>query len=130
MRSKSVEELENDYWKEPKKFPTVLVKRCHGYRKIPLDQMTTEQVRTLISQEIGVECLIGLAIEKLERNVLEEGDLYPGDLLKAVCKLPTRFWDEYSSELLALKKIITSNSELIQSELGEKELNRINESVQ
>ena len=74
--------------------------------------------------------MIGLAIEKLERNVLEEGDLYPGDLLKAVCKLPTRFWDEYSSELLALKKIITSNSELIQSELGEKELNRINESVQ
>ena len=74
--------------------------------------------------------MIGLAIEKLERNVLEEGDLYPGDLLKAVCKLPIRFWDEYSSELLALKKIITSNSELIQSELGEKELNRINESVQ
>ena len=129
LNFKSVEELENDYWEEPEEFPIGLVKRCHEYRKIPLNQLTTEQIRALISQEIGIKYLIGLAIEKLKRNVLEEGDFYPGDLLKAVSKIPSGYWNEHSSERMILKESIEFNAELIQNELGENEFNRIIEGI-
>ena len=62
MQSKSIEQLENDYWKEPPEFPTNLVKRCFEYRKIKVSELTIEQIRLLISQKIGIEFLIGIAL--------------------------------------------------------------------
>ncbi len=67
MQSKSIEQLENDYWKEPAEFPTNLVKRCFEYRKIKVSELTIEQIRLLISQKIGIEFLIGIALENLNR---------------------------------------------------------------
>ncbi|MEK6482619.1 contact-dependent growth inhibition system immunity protein [Catalinimonas sp. 4WD22] len=125
MRTKSIEELENDYWKDLKEFPTGLVKRCYEYRKIPLRQLTTEQIRTLISQQIGLKFLIGMAMEKLGQNVLEEGDLYKGDLLETVSKVPSELWDKHPTERQILNEIINANSSLIRDELGEKEFDRI-----
>ena len=125
LRTKSIEELENDYWKDLEEFPTGLVKRCYEYRKIPLSQLTTEQIRTLISQQIGLKFLIGLAMEKLEQNILEEGDLYKGDLLETVSKIPSEFWNKHPTERQILNEIINANSSLIRDELGEKEFDRI-----
>ncbi len=129
LNFKSVEELENDYWEEPEEFPTDLVKRCYEYRKVPLDQLTTEQIRTLISQGIGIKSLIGLAVEQLKQDVLKEGDFYPGDLLEVVSRIPFGYWYNYPSERLTLKGIVESSSELITNELGEKKFNQINESI-
>ena len=49
----SIEELEKDKWKEPDFFPTDLVEKCFKYRKIPVKDLTTEQLRTLIGQNMG-----------------------------------------------------------------------------
>ena len=127
LRSKSIEELENDYWKDLKELPTGLVERCYKYRKIPLYQLTTEQIRTLISQQIGLKFLIGIVMEKLGQNVLEEGDLYKGDLLETVSKIPSEFWDKHPIDRRTLDEIINANSRLIRDELGEKEFDRIKE---
>lgn len=129
MQSKSIEQLENDYWKEPSEFPTNLVKRCFEYRKIKVTELTIEQIRLLISQKIGIEFLIGIALEKLEQNIIVEGDLYEGDLLDSVSKVSTEFWNKNSTEFLNFKNIFESNKEKIISELGEKEYNRISERI-
>jgi hypothetical protein len=129
MQSKSIEQLENDYWKEPSEFPTNLVKRCFEYRKIKVSELTIEQIRLLISQKIGIEFLIGIALEKLEQNIIVEGDLYEGDLLDSVSKVPTEFWNKNSTEFLNLKNTFESNKETIISELGEKEYDRISERI-
>ena len=129
MQSKSIEQLENDYWKEPSEFPTNLVKRCFEYRKIKVSELTIEQIRLLISQKIGIEFLIGIALEKLEQNIIVEGDLYEGDLLDSVSKVPTEFWNKNSTEFLNFKNIFESHKEKIISELGEKEYDRISERI-
>ncbi len=117
MRSKSLEQLESNFWGPPE-FPSELVKNCHKYRKIPIKDLTTEQLRLLISQSIGVDHLITLGIEKLELNVLEEGDFYPGDLLNAISTLSAEFWDTHQVEFQDLKRIVSRNSDLIKNEFG------------
>tara|TARA_R100000935_G_scaffold15037_7_gene29874 strand:+ start:309 stop:722 length:414 start_codon:yes stop_codon:yes gene_type:complete len=129
MLSKSIEQLEKDVWKNPSEFPTDLIEKCYRYRKISIAELTNEQIRLLISQKIGTEYLIGIALEKLERNILTECDFYEGDLLVAVSSLPTEFWNENKTEFLNFKNIVELNSELIKNELGEKKFDRINEKI-
>ena len=129
METKSIEQLEKDIWKNPSEFPTDLVEKCYRYRKISIAELTDEQIRLLISQKIGIEYLIGIALEKLERNILTECEFYEGDLLVAVSKLPTEFWNKNQTEFLNFKNLVELNSELIKNELGENEFDRINEKI-
>lgn len=108
MNTKTVEQLENNYWAELDEYPTDLVKRCHEYRRVPLNQMTVEQMRTLILQKIGVQYLLPKSMSILRENLLVEGDCYPGDLLYAVSRLTIDDWknyEEYRKELLHLVEI-------------------------
>ena len=125
METKSIEQLEKDIWKNPSEFPTDLVEKCYRYLKISIAELTNEQIRLLISQQIGTEYLIGIALEKLERNILTECDFYEGDLLIAVSSLPTEFWSQNQSEFQNFKKLVELNSELIQNELGEKKFDKL-----
>lgn len=126
---KSIEQLENDYWPEPIKFTSGLVDNCHKYRKIPINELTIEQLRLLISQQIGLKYIIELGISELDKNILAEGDFYEGDLLIAISTLPTEFWNENKTEFLTFKNMVERNSELIKLELGEKKFDRINENI-
>ena len=129
MESKSIEQLENDYWKDEIEFPSNLVINCHKYRKIPIKDLTIEQLRLLISQKIGIDYLTEIAIEKLEQNILAEGDLYEGDLLEAVLGLPTEFWTDKQTEFRTLQSLVERNSEQIKIEFGEKKFDRINDKI-
>ena len=129
METKSIEQLEKDYWKEPSEFPTDMVKKCYQYRKISIAELTDEQIRLLISQQIGTEYLIGVALEKLEQNILTECDFYEGDLLVAVSGLPTEFWTEKQSEFRTFKNLVELTRELLKTELGEKKFDRINDKI-
>ncbi|MCM4174268.1 hypothetical protein DHD32_22640 [Arenibacter sp. TNZ] len=127
METKSIEQLEKDVWKNPFEFLTDLVEKCYRYRKISIAELTDKQIRLLISQKIGIEHLIGIALEKLERNILTECDFYEGDLLIAVSSLPSEFWNENQTELLNFRTIMGRNSELIKNDLGEKKFDQLNE---
>lgn len=127
--SKSIEELENDYWKEESEFPTNLIKRCFEYRKIKVSELNIEQLRLLISQKIGIEYLIPIALEKLKQNIIIEASIYKGDLLDAVSKVPTEFWVKNSSDFQVFKKIVETKKETIKTELSEKEFDRITERI-
>ena len=129
METKSIEQLEKDIWKNPSKFATDIIEKCYRYRKISIAELTNEQIRLLISQKIGVEYLIGIALEKLGRNILTECDFYEGDLLIAVSSLPTEFWNDNKTEFLTFKNIVERNSELIKNELGEKKFEQIIEKI-
>ena len=129
MTSKSIEQLENDYWKEPSEFPTGLVERCYKYRKIPLTNLTIEQIRTLVSQNIGLKHLIGLTLIKLEQNILAKGDFYEGDLLIAASHISRNFWNQHSTEYKKFKNLVESKSEVIKTELGQKKYDGILERI-
>ena len=92
-RTKSLEELEKTKWAEPE-FHSYLVETVHKSRKIPVCELTIENLRVLISQSVGLVFLMPLAIERLRERPLVEGDLYPGDLLCSVLKVNPDFWDQ------------------------------------
>ena len=125
METKSIEQLEKDSWKEPSEFPTEIVEKCHRYRKISIAELTNEQMRLLISQEIGIDHLIGPILRRLEQNILAEGNLYKGDLLVSISRIPSKYWAKYESEFHFLKEIVDLKSDLIKPELGEKGLDRL-----
>ena len=115
-RQKSLEVLENNKWPDEKEYPTGLVKRCHEYRKIPVDKLTVGELRTLIGQNIGLKYLIPLAIDLLTTDVLIEGDFYPGDLLESVLKIDKKFWTQNLNLKEQLVDLINLNEGKIKSE--------------
>ncbi len=89
--SKSIEELENKVLGKPD-FDSHLVVECYRLCKVPLSELTVENLRMLIGQQIGLIYLVPLALEILVKDPFVEGDFYKGDLLKNVSELPSEFW--------------------------------------
>jgi hypothetical protein len=71
---------------------SALAKTCIALYEKPLKDFTVENLRVMIGQNIGLEYLIPLAVELLEKNPFVEGDFYPGDLLSAVMQVEPGFW--------------------------------------
>ena len=90
----TLEQLENDYWGPPPENDSYLITRCHQLRGKDLDFFAIEDLRILIGQNIGNKYLIPMAFDKLEINLLAEGDFYPGDLLQSVLFAEDSYWKE------------------------------------
>jgi hypothetical protein len=89
-------QLEKDDWGEPP-YDSFLVTECHRLRNVSLRDLTVENLRILIGQSISLEYTVPLALEQLSRDPMASGDLYPGDLLKAVSSIEDDFWARHSS---------------------------------
>ena len=70
----------------------------------------------MIGQNFSLDYLIPLAIEKLNEDILAEGDLYKGDLLLAVVNSQPDYWDKSPRQKQELLELISRNKELIKSE--------------
>lgn len=114
-KSKTLEKLENDYWKKPD-FDSYLVITCHELRKKPLKEFEAEDLRIMIGQSIGLNYLIPIALEFLNWNIFTDGDFHKGDLLKAVLKVEAVFWKEEKKMFKEFKRIIKDNENLLQKE--------------
>lgn len=106
-RQKNLETLENKIYPSLKADEgSYLIKTCNALRKKQLLDFTTEDLRIMIGQGIGLEFLIPLAIETLTENLFAEGDMYEGDLLKTVLNVDTQFWDGHKIYWQSLNDII------------------------
>lgn len=90
-RNQSLQELEGQDWGEPS-FSSHLVRACYALRRKPLCDFTIEDLRIMVGQNIGLDYLIPIAIEQLQRDPLAAGDFYPGDLLEKVLQVQADFW--------------------------------------
>ena len=88
----SIEQLENAIWSEPN-YPSGLVTKCHALRKIPISEMSAEDMRLLIEQKIGLPFLVPIALEILLDDPMCAGTFH-GDLLLCVLRVDTSFWNE------------------------------------
>ncbi len=106
-RQKSLESLEKKTWPALRSDEgSYLIKTCNSLRKKQLQDFTTEDLRIMIGQEIGLYFLIPLAIETLTNDLFAEGDMYEGDLLKNVLEVDTKFWDDNKNYWQQLNEII------------------------
>ncbi|HEY5913156.1 MAG TPA: contact-dependent growth inhibition system immunity protein [Verrucomicrobiae bacterium] len=91
LLAKSLQELEGDFWGPIGAGETHLIRECLRLRKVPLSQLTDSNLRLLIGQQIGLQHLVPLALERLKTNPWSDS-LYPGDLLAAVLRVDAEFW--------------------------------------
>jgi hypothetical protein len=89
-------QIEGDDWGPPP-YDSHVVTECHRLRHVPLRDLTVENLRLLIAQGISLTHTVPLALEQLLKDPMVSGDLYPGDLLKAVQGIPEDFWAQHPS---------------------------------
>ncbi len=101
MDDRTLEELDGTHWDEPDANATSLVKACHRLRKVPVRNLSNDDLRLLLGQQIGAEWLVPIALARLSEEPLA-GDLYPGDLLTAVLRTDPRHWEVHAEDLASL----------------------------
>jgi hypothetical protein len=92
---RSLQQLERDDWgdpDDPKVAPTPLISTCLRLRRKPLGDLTVEDLRILLGQQVSPAHLLPLAIDQLRADPLAQGDLYPGDLLSNVLSQAPEVW--------------------------------------
>ncbi|MGW7532409.1 contact-dependent growth inhibition system immunity protein [Amycolatopsis sp. NPDC054798] len=92
---RTLEEIEGESWGDAPEDESYLVRTVHRLRRKPLGQLTVEDLRILLGQNVGTEHILPLGLRKLEKDPLAEGDYYPGDLLVAAMKLPVESWAKH-----------------------------------
>jgi hypothetical protein len=113
---KSLDSLEKVTW--PSIDPnegSYLITTCHKLRKKQLKEFTTEDMRIMINQNIGLKFLIPLAIQTLQQNILAEGDYYEGDLLKSVLTSDLNYWREYQDNWQTICELMDKQSDFLKS---------------
>jgi hypothetical protein len=96
MMRRTLDEVDGA-WGDAPPDATGLILRCYALRRKPLEDLTVEDLRLGIGQEIALRHLMPLAIRVLELNPLAEGDMYRGDLLNAVLNVGADFWEANQS---------------------------------
>lgn len=64
----------------------------HALRRTPIGELSVEDLRLLVRQNVGLAHVLPLALELLRDNPMAEGDLYEGDLLAAVLTRSPEVW--------------------------------------
>ncbi len=67
-QQKTLENSENDYWGEPT-YISYLVTRVHAIRKLPLTELTNDDIAMMLRQKFSLDYIILLAIEKLQVDI-------------------------------------------------------------
>ena len=105
-KSRSLEEIEDDYWGDPPADATRLISTAHALRRQSIGALDVEGARLLISQEIRLDALVPLAIDQVEGDPLAEGDLYPGDLLDALMRrVPETYWQALEDQRARVRAV-------------------------
>lgn len=120
-RCKSIEQLEQDFWYEPG-HDSFILKTCHNLRKKPLENFTAEDLRLMIGQNIGLHFLIPIALELLNKNILTEGDYFPGDLLESLLRADEKYWEESKPVWDILKGLIKQNNSILEADNSFKQI--------
>ncbi|WP_334541242.1 contact-dependent growth inhibition system immunity protein [Streptomyces sp. B21-079] len=118
-RDRSLEELERDRWPTPSTEASRLVATVHALRCRPIGELTVEDMRLLIGQDVGLAYLLPLALEVLRDDPMAEGDMYEGDLLAAVLTRSPAVWNEWSELGRELGVIVSELTDLPQSLMQE-----------
>jgi CDI immunity proteins len=111
----TIEELEGKKYLMPPDV-TGLITTIYRLRKKPLRDYSVEDLRISIGQNIALPHLIPLAIKKLKEDILSEGNLYEGDLLKNVLTADISFWTTNKEYWTIVKELYNRNKEIFDSD--------------
>jgi len=120
--TKSIQELEGVDWGEDT-FGSYVTRTSHALRRKRLADLTAEEIRLGIGQQIGLPYLVPLALDPLWPDVFLEVAYFPGDLLTSMLRVPPEFWTAHAAwrkraEMLALQYFAQAAGDPEHSEVG------------
>ena len=123
-KSKTLEALEKDYWPDLEEPNSYLITTCRALRKKQLHTFTVEDLKIMIGQSIGLKYLVPLAIEKLEIDILAEGDYYEADLLKSILTSDQNYWRQEKGNWSKICNLVDENFQRIKTEAYQNKIYR------
>jgi hypothetical protein len=84
---------------------TYVTRTCALLRKKPLRELSNEELRVAIGQEMSVEILVPIALRRLAASPETHGDFYPGDVLMSVLRLAQEGWVRHPDWWVEAKSI-------------------------
>ncbi len=99
-----------------------LIKRCHELRIKPLRDLTVEDLRIMVGQQVALVRLVPMALERLRPDSQGEDDAYPADLLASVLSVDTAFWERSPDSDVELRKLVEGARERFNLAPGLREL--------
>ncbi|MGV9299575.1 contact-dependent growth inhibition system immunity protein [Amycolatopsis sp. NPDC003676] len=106
--AQSLQQIENSDWGDPPADATRLIETVHRLRRKPIGLLTAEDLRLLLGQNVGAPILVPRALALLEQDPLAEGDLFPGDLLASMLRVPPSHWHARPDHLERLERVIAA----------------------
>ncbi|MBP6219454.1 MAG: hypothetical protein KA436_12795 [Oligoflexales bacterium] len=88
-------------------FHSGLVQSCNKYVKQPIGELTAEAIRLLLSQKIGLICIVPAAISFLKNDPFSGGDYEEGALLRELLCVEKSFWLENPKHKEAVEILIS-----------------------
>ncbi|WP_100612249.1 contact-dependent growth inhibition system immunity protein [Confluentibacter lentus] len=108
-QQKTLENLEKDFWGEPT-YDSYLVKRTHEIRKLPLIELTNDDIAMMLRQEFSLGYIVPLAIEKLQIDILSFGESgNEGAIMEAILEISLDFWKVNKDYWHAIYTILDDN---------------------
>jgi hypothetical protein len=68
---------------------------------VPIANLSVGDLRLLLTQRIGIEWLVPVALDRLLDDPLI-GEFYPGNLLNAVLRATGSHWESHPADLMSL----------------------------
>ena len=90
-RSKSIEQLSGYYWLAPD-FESNVVLKSHAMRRKPLAELSLEDIRMGVMQQVGVSYLVPLALEVVEKDPYAESLNFPAEIAEVLFNIPFEYW--------------------------------------
>jgi hypothetical protein len=106
IAASTLDQLDPPAWGPAPQDASSLVRRAHALRTVPLSELGIDDLRVLVAQDVARETLVPIAVGMLRTRPLLEGDLYPGDLLLAVLRVPEAHWSAHPEHLAALRECL------------------------
>ncbi|GJF33812.1 hypothetical protein KNE206_65120 [Kitasatospora sp. NE20-6] len=110
-RTRSLDDLEGA-WPAPPPGATRLVTAVHAARRRPVGDLSVEELRLLVGQNVGLPYVLPLAVAVLRDDPMAEGDFYPGDLLSAVVTRHPAVWAVFPDLRHALRPALADPTTL------------------
>ncbi|MFF1796128.1 contact-dependent growth inhibition system immunity protein, partial [Kitasatospora sp. NPDC058263] len=88
---------------------TRLVATAHAPRRKPVGELTVEDLRLLIRQDVGLPPLLPRALDVLRDDPMVAGDFYEGDLLHAVLTRSPGVWSRQPALGHRLRRILAES---------------------
>jgi hypothetical protein len=101
---------------------TRLINRCHELRIKQLVDFTAEDLRIMIGQQVALNRLLPLALNRLQPDPLVEGDYYSEDLLASVLRVDGAFWERSPDLDVSVRQLTRDFYERSKPEPGLREL--------